>query len=91
MESFVLKVSILGFHLLFYERNAITRVGFTVIWHSTSKGPRAQMVRLFLVFTYIWQEDVAKIFKVPMSLRNVNLARAITWLVGETVYFTIFK
>ena len=27
--------------------------------------PRAQMVRFFLVSTYIWQEDVAKIPKVP--------------------------
>ena len=47
MESFVLKVSILGSHLPSYERNAITRAGFTTIWHSTSKGSRAQMVRLF--------------------------------------------
>ena len=28
------------------------------------QGPHAQMVRLFLVFTNIWQEDVAKIPKV---------------------------
>ena len=47
------------------------------------------MVRLFLVFTYTWQEDVAKI-PIPGALRNVNLARAITWLVGATVYCTIF-
>ena len=33
---------------------------------------------LFLVCTYVWQEDVAKIFKVPGALRNVNPARAIT-------------
>ena len=65
MESFVLKVPILGPHLPFQERNAVTRAGFTIIQHSTSKGFRAQMVRLFLVFTYIWQEDAAKIFKVP--------------------------
>ena len=39
------------------------------------QGPRAQMVRLFLVFTYIWQEDVAKISKVPGAPRNVNPAR----------------
>ena len=37
-------------------------------------GPRVQMVRLFLVFTYIWQEDVAKITKVPGATRNVNPA-----------------
>ena len=28
------------------------------------------MVILFLVFTYIWQEDVAKIFKVPGAPGN---------------------
>ena len=34
---------------------------------------------LFLVYTYVWQEDVAKIFKVPGAPRNVNPVRAITW------------
>ena len=34
---------------------------------------------LFLVYTYVWQEDVAKIFKVPGASRNVNTAWAITW------------
>ena len=67
MESFVLKASILGPHLPFYERSAITRAGFSIIWHSTSRRFRAQMVRLFLVFAYIWQKDVAKIFKVPKA------------------------
>ena len=47
MESFVLKVPISGPHLPFYERNAITRAGFTIIRHCTNKGSRAQMVRLF--------------------------------------------
>ena len=41
MDSFVLKVPTLGPHLPFYERNAITTAGFTIIWHSTSKGFRA--------------------------------------------------
>ena len=36
--------------------------------------PRAHMVKLFLVFTYIWQEDLAKIFKKPGPWRNVNPA-----------------
>ena len=47
MESFGLKVPILGPHLPFHERNAVTRAEFTIVWHSTSKGFRAQMVRLF--------------------------------------------
>ena len=61
MESFVLKVPILGPQLPYYERNAIARAGFTIIWHSTSKGSRrAQMVRPFfgLYLQYIWPEDV---------------------------------
>ena len=41
----------------------------------TVPGPRAQTVRLFLVFTYIWHEDVTKIPKVPGALCNVNPAR----------------
>ena len=91
MESFVLKVPILSPHLTVYKRNAITRARFTIIWHSTSRGFRAQMVKLFLVFTYIWQEDVEKIFKVPRAPHNINLARAIAWLVGITIYCTIFE
>ena len=39
----------------------------------TVPGPRAQ-IGLLLVFTYIWQEDVAKIPKVPGALRSVNPA-----------------
>ena len=31
---------------------------------------QTQMVRRFLVFTYIWHEDVAKIPKVPLARRN---------------------
>ena len=55
----------------FYERNAITT---TVLAYGTVPGPRAQMIGLFLVFTYIWPEDVAKIPKVPGTSRNVNPA-----------------
>ena len=47
----------------------------------------------FMVFTYIWQKDVAKISKVIRAQCNVNPARAITWLVGFTIYCrpTIFN
>ena len=55
------------------------------------QGPRAQMVRLFLVITFIRQENVAKIPKAPWAPRIVNPVRAITWLVGVTIYFTIFQ
>ena len=43
--------------------------------------PRAQVKDFFC---YIWQEDVAKISKVPEAPGNVNQARVITWLVGVT-------
>ena len=43
--------------------------------NGTVPEPRAQLVGVFLVFTYIWQEDVAKIPKVPLATRNVNPAR----------------
>ena len=55
------------------------------------QGSRAQIVRLFLVITYIWPEDVAKFPKVPGAPRKVNPARAITWLVGITIYCVIFQ
>ena len=56
------------------------------------QGPRAQMVRLFLIFIYNRREDVAKIPKVPgaTARRNVNPTGAITWLVGVTIYSSIF-
>ena len=53
--------------------------------------PSSQMVRLFLVFTYIWQKDFVKISKVPGAPRNVNPARSITWLVSGDIYCTIFQ
>ena len=49
--------------------------------YGTVPGARAQTVT-FLVFTCIWQKDVAKIPKVPGAPRNVNPALVITWLVA---------
>ena len=40
----------------------------------SARGPPSDS-RTFLVFTYIWQEDVAKILQVPEAPRNVNPAR----------------
>ena len=57
----------------FYKRNATTRARF--ILYGTVPGPRTQMVRLFFIFTYIWQEDLAKISKLPGAQCNVNPAR----------------
>ena len=49
------------------------------------------MIRLILVFTYVWQKDVEKITKVPGAPRNVNPAQTITRLEGVTIYCTIFQ
>ena len=40
-----------------------------------TKGPFGQIVRLFLVFPYTWQKDVAKMPKLPGTQRDVNPAR----------------
>ena len=48
-------------------------------------APRSD-VEPFLVFTYIWLKDVEKISKKLSAPHNVNPARAITWLVGVTIY-----
>ena len=46
------------------------------LFYGTVPGPRAQMVRLFLLhLQYIWQEDLAKIPKMPGAQRDVNPAR----------------
>ena len=49
------------------------------------------MVRFFLVFSDISREDVVKIPIVLGVPHNVNLARATTWLVGLTIYFTFLN
>ena len=59
--------------------------------YGTVPGPCSQMVRLFLVFIYIWREEFAKIFKVPGVSRSVNPARSKTWLVNVTIYSTTFQ
>ena len=45
------------------------------LFYGTVPGLCVQMVRLFYIFTYIWQEDIAKIPKVPGAQRDVNPAR----------------
>ena len=56
------------------------------IWHGATAGASRADAKTFLVFPYIWQEDVAKIPKVAGFPRNANPARAIIWLVGVTMY-----
>ena len=59
--------------------------------YGTVPGVPVQMVKLVLVFFNIWQENVAKIPKVPGTPLNVNPAQAITWLTGVTIYVMIFQ
>ena len=43
-----------------------------ILWHS-ARASRSDG-ETFFFFTYIWQEDLAKIPKVPGAQRDVNLA-----------------
>ena len=45
------------------------------LFYGTVPGPNAQMERLFLIFSYIWQEDLTKIPKAPGAQHDVNPAR----------------
>ena len=56
----------------------------------SARGPLSDDKTFFGLhqFNYIWQEDVAKIPKVPGVPLNVNPARAIAWLAGVTIYCT---
>ena len=58
--------------------------------HYLQGAPRSDD-ETFLVFTYFWQKSVEKVFKVPGCQRNINPHRAITWLVGVTIYCTILN
>ena len=51
------------------------------------QGPRAEMIRLFLVSTHIWQKEVALIPKVPGAPRNNMVRRRLC----VTIYCTIFN
>ena len=54
------------------------------------QGPRAQLKLLFGLQLYL-AEKYSKNSKVPGLQRNVNPARAITLLVGVTLYCTFFN
>ena len=89
LRVFILKVVTLSPHLTFWWTYCNSQ---SKIYHiAQCQGSRAPMVRHFLVFMCIRQNDIAKISKVPGASRNVNSARAITWLVVVTtmVHFWI--
>ena len=65
-------------------------LGPALPYGTVSGSPRLDG-KTFIVFYYIWQEDVAIIPKVLWDPRKVNPARAITWLVSVTSYCTIFQ
>ena len=53
----------------------VMQQSFPYLPYGTVLGPRDHIVGLLLVFTYILQEDLAKILYVPGAPRSVNLAR----------------
>ena len=55
------------------------------------KRPRAQIVKLFFGLHLCLAGKYCKNPKMPVAPLNVNPARAITWLVGVTIYCTFFN
>ena len=51
--------------------NVMQQPGWDLSYGTVPEAPRSDG-KNFLVFTYIWQEDVAKIPKVPGALHNKN-------------------
>ena len=81
-----------GPRLPFCERNVITRAGFTIIWHSTSKGSLAQMVRLcFGLHLYLAGRccENFQSIKGPAQCKSGPSNNMIS--IGVTIYCTIFK
>ena len=60
------------------------------LFYGTVPGPRAQMVRLFFLHLYL----AGRSCEDPQSARGparCKFGPAITWLVGVTIYCTIFQ
>ena len=72
LRGFVLKAAISGPHLNFYERNAITRAGFTV--RQSARAPRSDSKTFFGLNLYL-AGRYCENSKVPAASRNVNPAR----------------
>ena len=54
------------------------------------QGLRAQIKLFFYLHLYLAEKDCEN-SKVPGAQLNVNPARAITWLVGVTIYSTFLQ
>ena len=55
--------------------NVMQQLGSNLPYDTQCQGPRAQTARLFLIFTYIRQEEVVIIPKVPGAWRNASQAQ----------------
>ena len=90
LRVFVLKFAISGHHLTFLWTycNAIARASFIIIWCSA----RGSMLRWIDIFWYspMLGRKSSENLKSTGGPRNINPGRAITWLVGITIYCTIF-
>ena len=72
IKGFSLKICYLGPHVTFFVN--VMQQPEPDLFYGTVPVPRAQMVRLFFIFTYIWLEELANIPKVPQVQRDVNPA-----------------
>ena len=89
MRFFVLKVATPGLHLPCSERNAITKPNLPQ-YGTELRAPRSD-AEPFFNFINIWQQDAAKKKQQNVKApRYVNLAQAMTWLIGVVIYYTIF-
>ena len=86
--GFALKVATSGPHLLFYERNAITRARLT-IWHS-ARAPRSDGKTVFGLLLYLAGRccEITQRTRGPMQFKS---GRGITLFVSVTIQCTIFQ
>ena len=71
--------------------NVMQKPGADLPYGSRVPGAPLSDGKIFLVFTFIWPEDFAKVSEVPGAPRNIIPARSITWLISENIHSTIFQ
>ena len=82
LRGFVLKVAISGPDLPFYERNAITRAGFT-IWYN-ARAPRTDGKTFFGLHLYL-AERCCKNSQSTRGPVQCKSGAGITWLVSLNI------
>ena len=82
LRDFVLKAATLGPHFPFYERNAITRAGFT-IWHSARASHSNG--KTFFVFHLYLAERCCEIIQSTRGPVQCKSGPKITWLISVII------